>query len=116
MTGAGCWRALREIASGQSWALGRITAAVNSARRQAWTALTARHGALPGVRVADQTLDAVTCIQLDATVTPAHSAKELAQPNFKEFGHHPLLAYCDNTGEPLGGHAGQGQCWEQHRR
>jgi len=34
---------------------------------------------------------------------PAHSDKELAEPNFKGFGHHPLLAYCDNTGEPLAG-------------
>jgi hypothetical protein len=45
----------------------------------------------------------VTCLRLDATVTPAHSDKELAEPNFKGFGHHPLLAYCDNTGEPLAG-------------
>ena len=29
--------------------------------------------------------------------------KELAEPNFKGFGHHPLLGYCDNTGEPLAG-------------
>jgi hypothetical protein len=28
----------------------------------------------------------VTCIRLDATVTPAHSDKELAEPNFKGFG------------------------------
>jgi hypothetical protein len=26
-----------------------------------------------------------------------------AEPNFKGFGHHPLLSYCDNTGEPLAG-------------
>jgi hypothetical protein len=45
----------------------------------------------------------VTCIRLDATVTPAHSDKELAEPNYKGFGHHPLLAYCDNTSEPLAG-------------
>ena len=33
---------------------------------------------------------------------PACSDKELAEPNFKGFGHHPLLAVCDNTGgEPL---------------
>ncbi|MBV8542387.1 MAG: transposase, partial [Pseudonocardiales bacterium] len=47
--------------------------------------------------------EGVTCIRLDATVTPAHSDKELAEPNFKGFGHHPLLSYCDNTGEPLAG-------------
>ena len=27
--------------------------------------------------------------------------KELAEANFKGYGHHPLLAACDNTGEPL---------------
>jgi Transposase DDE domain group 1 len=32
-----------------------------------------------------------------------HSDKEGAEPNFKGFGLHPLLAYCDNTGEPLAG-------------
>src|SRR5271165_4211141 len=62
----------------------------------------ARHGALPGVRLADRILDGVTCIRLDATVTFAHSDKELAEANFKGYGHHPLLAVCDNTGgEPL---------------
>jgi Transposase DDE domain group 1 len=47
--------------------------------------------------------EGVTCIRLDATVTPTHSDKELAEPKFKRFGYHTLLAYCDNTGEPLAG-------------
>jgi hypothetical protein len=98
-----CWRALSEIAGGGSRPRARITAAVNAARRPAWAGIAARHGALPGIQVADKMLEGVTCIRLDATVTPAHSDKELAEPNYKGFGHHPLLAYCDNTGEPLAG-------------
>ena len=81
----------------------KLTAAVNAARRYAWAQVVARHGTLPGVRVADKTLHGVTCVRIDATVTPAHSEKELAEGNFKGFGHYPLLAFCDNTGgEPLG--------------
>jgi hypothetical protein len=67
------WRTLAEMAAGCPGALARITAAVNGARRQAWAAIEGRHGALPGVRIADKVLRGVTCIRLDATVTPAHS-------------------------------------------
>ena len=42
------WRTLDEIAGGGPRALARITRAVNAARRQAWAAIEARHGALPG--------------------------------------------------------------------
>jgi hypothetical protein len=80
------WRTLAEIACGGRRAEARITAAVSTARRHAWAQVTARHGALPGVRVADKTLQGVTCIRLDATVVPAHSEKELAEANFKGFG------------------------------
>jgi hypothetical protein len=96
------WRTLAEIARAGSRADRRVTAAVNVARRHAWAQIAARHGALPGVRLAGKVLDGVTCIRLDATVTLAHSDKELAEANFKGYGHHPLLACCDNTGgEPL---------------
>jgi len=80
------WRTLDEIAAGGPRAQARITKAVNAARRSAWTAIEGRHGALPGVRIADKVLEGVTCIRLDATVTPAHSGKELAEANFKGFG------------------------------
>jgi Transposase DDE domain group 1 len=92
-----CWRVLSEIAGGGSRSLARVNAAVNAARRRAWAQIVARHGGLPGMVMADKMLEGVTCIRLDATVTPAHSDKELAEPNYKGFGHHPLLAYCDNT-------------------
>jgi Transposase DDE domain group 1 len=96
------WRTLAELARGGARADRRVTAAVNAARRHAWEQATARHGALPGVRLADKMLDGVVCIRLDATVTLAHSDKELAEAGYKGYGHHPLLAVCDNTGgEPL---------------
>jgi Transposase DDE domain group 1 len=97
------WRTLDEIARSGDRALGKITAAVNAARRRAWAAIEARHGALPGIRVADKVLEGVTCIRLDATVVACHSDKEGAEPNFKGFGLHPLGAWCDNTTEPLAG-------------
>jgi Transposase DDE domain group 1 len=97
------WRTLSEVAAGGSKTAGRITTAVSAARRRAWAGIAARHGGLPGIRIAGKTLEGVTCIRLDATVTTCHSDKELAEPNFKGFGYHPLLAYCDNTGEPLAG-------------
>jgi Transposase DDE domain group 1 len=96
------WRMLDEIAR-DGRALGKIGVAINAARRRAWAQIAARHGALPGVRVADKVLDGITCIRLDASVVTCHSDKEGAEPNFKGFGLHPLLAYCDNTGEPLAG-------------
>jgi hypothetical protein len=77
------WRRLDEIAGGGPRAPARITKAANAARRQAWAGIGARHGALPGVRIADKVLEGMTCIRLDATVTPACSDKELAEPNFK---------------------------------
>ena len=91
------WRALKEAAGGGDTVRRKVRAAVNKARRHAW----AQAGPLPPVRIADRLLDGVTCIRLDATVVPAHSDKELAEANFKGYGHHPLLAACDNTGEPL---------------
>jgi Transposase DDE domain group 1 len=97
------WRALSEIAASGEAGLGGVTTAVNFARRAAWAQTLNRHGALPGVRVADKVLDGVACIRLDASVVPCHSDKQGAEPNFQGFGYHPLLAYCDNTGEPLAG-------------
>jgi Transposase DDE domain group 1 len=96
------YRTLEEIAAGGERTARKLTAAVAAARRRAWAQAAQRHGTLPGVRVAGKVLAGVTCIRIDATVIPACSEKELAEANFKGFGHYPLLAYCDNTGgEPL---------------
>ena len=80
------WRTLSEIAAGGSRAQARITRAVNAARRQAWAGIEARHGAIPGVAVADRKIEGVVCIRLDATVIAACSEKEGAEPNYKGFG------------------------------
>ncbi len=97
------WRTLAEVARGGDGALARISAAVNAARRRAWAGIEARHGAIPGIRIADKVLEGVTCIRLDASVVACHSEKEGAEPNFKGFGLYPLGAWCDNTAEPLAG-------------
>jgi hypothetical protein len=96
-----CWRALDEIAAGGERTASRVRAAVNAARRRVWEGIEARHGAIPGIAVADKTLEGVTGLRLDATVVACHSEKEGAEPNFKGFGLHPLGCWCDNTGEPL---------------
>jgi hypothetical protein len=91
------WRALKEAASGGDRARRRVTAAVNRARRHAW-AQAGGTAAGPGRGPAAR---GRRLHPAGRTVVPAHSDKELAEANFKGYGHHPLLAACDNTGEPL---------------
>jgi hypothetical protein len=67
------YRTLAEITRGGTRTQKKLAAAISAARRCAWAQVVARHGTLPGVRVADKTLQGVTCIRIDATVTPAHS-------------------------------------------
>lgn len=90
-----------------------LSRAMAKVRVGAWEAIVARHGALPAVQVAGKDLawpqpqaradDEVVpvVIRLDATVIHAVSDKEGAEPNYKGFGHHPLTAWCSNTGESL---------------
>ncbi len=67
-----------------------------------WEQIVARHGRIPPCRVAGTDLGDTVVIRLDATIVIAHSEKEQAAPTFKRtFGHHPLTAWCDNTGEAL---------------
>jgi hypothetical protein len=43
-------------------------------------------------------------LDFDATLVTAHSEKQKAAPNYKHgFGFHPLLCFCDATGEALAG-------------
>jgi len=80
------WRTLEAIDAAASE---RIAEARAAARRKVWAA-----GTDPGFYVID----------FDGTLITAHSDKEGAAPTYKRgFGHHPLLAFLDATGEALGG-------------
>jgi Transposase DDE domain group 1 len=93
------WRALDEIGPQQR---DRITAARARVRRHVWDLIAARHGGIPPSRVGDRDLGETIVIRLDATIQIAHSDKEQAAGTFKgTWGHHPLTAWCDNTGESL---------------
>src|SRR5207249_3424471 len=61
-----CWRALNEVAAGGERVAAQITGAVNAARRAAWAGIEARHGAIPGIAVADKTLEGVSGMRLVA--------------------------------------------------
>ena len=81
--------AFRVIDSIDAECLERLRGAVATARARAWKL---------GVRPAQ------TVIDVDATLTGAHSEKEQAAGTFKGgYGHHPLLCYLDATGEALAG-------------
>ena len=85
------WRTLDEIAAGGPRPDPNHHGSQRCARRQAWAQVEARHGALPGVRIAGKVLHGVTCIRLDATVTPAHSPGEgTGRGEFQRF--RPLSA------------------------
>lgn len=93
------WRVLDEI---DEQARTRIAGVRARLRRQVWRKITARHGAIPASRVADTDLGKTIVIRLDSTIQIAHSEKEGAAGTYKgSFGHHPLGAWCDNTGENL---------------
>jgi hypothetical protein len=93
------WRTLNEIGSCER---DRIALARKKIRAKVWKLITARHGGVPPSRVADRDLGRQVVIRLDATLIIAHSDKEKAAGTFKgTWGHYPLTAWCDNTGESL---------------
>ena len=81
------WRLLDAI---DEELLGALQGARAASRAKAWTA---------GLAPEKVTLD------FDATLVDVHTDdKEGAEPTYKKgFGYHPLLVYCDETGEALAG-------------
>ena len=93
------WRALSEIAEPQRRRIARARART---REHVWSLIAQRHGRIPPSRVADRDLGKTIVIRMDASLVIAHSDKELAAGTYKgSWGHHPLEAWCDNTGESL---------------
>ena len=93
------WRTLDGIGDLQR---DKLAAARAKTRRHVWDRIVARHGAIPASAVADRDLGRTIVIRLDATLVVAHSDKERAAGTYKgSWGHHPLTAWCDNTGENL---------------
>ncbi|MEV3964574.1 IS1380 family transposase [Nocardia sp. NPDC050193] len=92
-------RLITELAGDPRKALAGIASARAQARAQAWESA--------GTAAPDHGVDAAAplMIDLDATLTEAHSEKQHAAPTFKRgFGFHPLWAFIDHgetgTGEP----------------
>ena len=115
------WRSLNEI---DHAALARITVARDRSGRRVWELIAARHGRIPPSRTCYGDLGETIVIRIDASLIDSHSDKERADGNFKGgYGFHPLLAFCDNTGEllaviPRSGNAGQrgSGSYRDHRR
>lgn len=102
-----CWRTLKQI---DTAVLTSIAAARAVAREVVWAQRAEATGVLvPAVQVGglpllDRNGRAVLVVDLDATIVICHSEKASAAATFKHsFGYHPLLAFCDNTGEALAG-------------
>jgi hypothetical protein len=92
-------RTITALAADAPQALAAIASARAVARAQAWT--------LAGANAPDHgiTIDAPLIIDIDATLTDAHSEKQYAAPTFKRgFGFHSLWSFIDHgpagTGEP----------------
>jgi Transposase DDE domain group 1 len=94
-----CWRLLDQLDTAQ---LGAIARARAVAREVVWAQRAELSGRpFPAATAAGRSLAGLV-IDLDASIVVCHSEKEHAAPTFKKtFGYHPMLAFCDNTGEFL---------------
>jgi hypothetical protein len=95
-----CWRLLDALGDGES---AMIASARARARELVWAQRAETTGAaFARSRVAGGPGIEALVIDLDGHVLVCHSEKQRAAATFKSsFGYHPLLAFCDNTGEFL---------------
>jgi hypothetical protein len=95
------WRLLAQLGAPQ---LAAVAGARAAAREVAWAQRAETCGApVPAARAAGRVLPGLV-VDIDATIVICHSEKESAAATFKStFGYHPILAFCDNSGEFLAG-------------
>jgi Transposase DDE domain group 1 len=95
------WRLLDQIDQSE---LAAVAGARAAAREVAWAQRAEVTGQpVPAATAAGVELPGLL-IDLDASIVICHSEKEQAAATFKSsFGYHPILAFCDNTGEFLAG-------------
>ena len=93
------WRCLCETTEPVMTRIARVRA---KARRRVWGWLSGRQSGFPWVKAGGKQLTGWVVVDLDATLVDAYSDKEGAAGTFKGgYGHHPLGAWCANTGEAL---------------
>jgi hypothetical protein len=94
-----CWRLLDHLDTAR---LGAVAGARAATREVVWAQRAELTGQVfPPAKAAGRKLPGLV-IDLDASIVVCHSEKEQAASTFKKtFGYHPLLAFCDNTGEFL---------------
>jgi hypothetical protein len=94
-----CWRLLDQLDTMQLGAVARARAVTREVVWAQRAELTGRP--FPPATAAGRELPGLV-LDLDASIVVCHSEKEHAAPTFKKtFGYHPMLAFCDNTGEFL---------------
>jgi hypothetical protein len=81
--------------------LAKIASARAKGRSRVHDLLDRRPGGFPWIRVDGRALAGWTVLDIDASLVPAHSDKEGAEPNRKGYGLHPILLFLDNTDEHL---------------
>jgi hypothetical protein len=96
-----CWRLLDQLDDHQ---LGLIASARAAAREVVWAQRAQTTGAaFSPSHAAGQVLPDLV-LDIDASIVVCHSEKECAAATFKHtFGFHPIMVFCDNTGEFLAG-------------
>jgi hypothetical protein len=95
------WRLLDQLGERE---LADIAVARATARELAWAQRAEVTGApVPAATAAGVELPGLV-LDVDASIVECHSEKQDAAPTFKStFGYHPILAFCDNSGEFLAG-------------